>query len=397
MWSAQPGGRVILILGIVLLCSFSGSAQDLQGRFYPEKDSYMVGEPVLFNMEIKNTGEEVVYLNAKNPGKCLDTYEFSVKGSSMSCSATWDGYCNDEQSPLVHGDSFSGQWPLDFWFQFEREGKYEVSAARHIPVKSSRGDFQDFTFSSKFEVKLELPDPLQVQSILQQFERKLNSTDPDERHSALDVLATTAPNYFQGIALRLARDKDPFVVVHAVGALGRLNTPETRAVLADVVTSSAESTAEDQISARCRAIEALGQSGDASYQGLIEHYVNDNNANIQLAAMIAVAELGKSEAVPLLQRSFFSANPVTRKNAAYALRFSTTPEAVETLISAIPDKDANVRERVITSLNQLTGQSAGNPGDAATLEKTQDNWRSWWKSHKGKLAFPELQFICHLK
>src|SRR5271157_3180692 len=84
MWSAQPGGRVILILGIVLLCSFSGSAQDLQGRFYPEKDSYMVGEPVLFNMEIKNTGEEVVYLNAKNPGKCLDTYEFSVKGSSRS-------------------------------------------------------------------------------------------------------------------------------------------------------------------------------------------------------------------------------------------------------------------------------------------------------------------------
>jgi len=394
MRKQPPVHRLILVFGIALF-SVLGRTQDLEGRFYPEKEAYMLGEPVLFNMEIKNVGAEVVYLNARNPDKCLDTYQFSVGGSGAGCSATWDGHCHDEQSPLAHGDSYNGQWPLNFWFEFEREGKYEVSATRHMWVKSIRGDFQDFTFSSKFEVKLAPPDPLQVQGILQEFERKLNSADPDERHSALDVLSTTAPNYFQGIALRLSRDKDPFVVVHAVGALKRMNTPETRAALAEVVTSFAESTAEDRVSARCRAIEALGQSGDVAYQGLIEGYINDKTPNIQLAAMIAVAELGKSEAVPFLQRSFFSATPVTRKNAAYALRYSMTPEAVEVLIDAIPDKDAGVRDRVLTSLHEMTGHSTGDAGE--TSEKAQESWRAWWKANKGKMSFPELQFVCHIK
>ena len=391
---SQPSvHRAILVLSIALSYSIPGRTQGLQGRFYPEKDSYMVGEPVLFNMEIKNPGAEAVYLNAKNPGSCIDTYKFSAQGSGTGCTATWDAHCHAEQSRLVQGDSYTGQWPLNFWFQFEREGKYEVSATRHIPVRSIHGDFQDFTFTSKFEVKLDPPDPLRVESILQEFERKLNSADPDERHAALDVLATTAPNYFQGVALRLSREKDPFVAVHAVGALGRMNSPETRAALSDVVTSFAESTAEDRVSARCRAIEALGQSGDASYQGLIEHYVNDKTANIQLAAMIAVAELGKSEAVPLLQRSFFSSDPVTRKNAAYALRFSMTPEAVEVLINAITDKDVSVRDRVLASLEEMTGHSVG---IAAPSEKVQENWRRWWKGNKSKIAFPGLQFVCHL-
>jgi hypothetical protein len=60
----------------------------------------MVGEPVLFNMEIKNPDAGVVYINAKNPGKCLDTFVFSVSGSGMACSATWDAHCHEEQSPL---------------------------------------------------------------------------------------------------------------------------------------------------------------------------------------------------------------------------------------------------------------------------------------------------------
>jgi hypothetical protein len=396
MWSELPSNRVILILGIVLFCPLSGPAQDLQGRFYPEKDGYMVGEPVLFNMEIKNTGAEGLYINAKNPDKCLDTYEFFVTGPSSGCGAKWDGECRDEQSPLVHGDSYRGQWPLNFWYQFERDGKYEVSATRHIPIQSSRGDFQDFTFSSKFEVKLDLPDPVRVQGILQEFDRNLHSSDPDVRHSALDVLSTTAPIYFQGVALRLSRDKDAFAVYHAVGALGRMNTPETRAALADVITTR-EATTDDEIIARIRAIEALGRSGDASYQGLIEHYMKDNNEHIQLAAMVAVAQLGKAEAVPHLQRFFFSADPVTRKNSAYALRFSTSPEAVEALINAIADKDACVRERVLTSLKELTGHSVGDSPRNGAPEKTQDSWRSWWRANKGKLTLPELEFVCHMK
>ena len=69
-------------------------AQPLQGRFYPEADSYIVGEPVLFNLEIKNTGSEDVYLHAKNPSGRLHTYAFSVqRTNSAACGANWNAEC----------------------------------------------------------------------------------------------------------------------------------------------------------------------------------------------------------------------------------------------------------------------------------------------------------------
>ena len=86
-----------------------------------------------------------------------------------------------------------------------------------------------------------------------------------------------------------------------MGALGRINTLETRAALADVITTGKAYT-DDEISARIRAIEALGRSGDVSYLGLIQQYVDDKDEHIQLTAMVAIAELGKTEAVPQLQR-----------------------------------------------------------------------------------------------
>jgi HEAT repeat protein len=205
--------------------------------------------------------------------------------------------------------------------------------------------------------------------------------------------------------LRLSREEDPFVVLHAVAALGRLDTPQARAALADVIApgkspkeSAPDKAVTDYGLVRIRAIEALGRSGDVSYLGLIEPYTDDPNEYVQLAAMVAIAQLGKSEAVPQLQRFFFSADRVTRKNAAYALRHSTVPNAVEILIDAITDKDSTVRERVITSLKELTGPSfGGNAPDGRSPEKIQNEWRSWWRAHKDKFTVPAFQFLCHMK
>jgi hypothetical protein len=364
----------------------------------------MVGEPVLFNMEIKNVGSQTVSLSAKGATTCVDTYEFSVVGSGSACNTTWNLRCEGEESTLAPGDVIHGQWPLDFWYRFERDGKYEVSVTRHLPALS-RGEIQDFTFSSKFQVSLEPTDPARVQAILQDFERKLLSTDPEVRHSALDVLATSAPTFFEPTALRLSHDEDPSVVLHAVGALGRINTGETRAALASVLAaskSSAESgpskDAKEYTLIRIRAIEALGRSGDSSYLGLIEHYADDKNEFVQLAAMIAIAQLGKTEAVSLLQRFLLSADTVSGKNAAQGLRYSTEPDAIETLIDAIPDSNRNVQEAVLTSLKEITGQSFGpNPKDAASAQKLRNDWRLWWATHKEKFAMPALTFLCDMK
>ena len=384
---------------MALLSSFSvyAEAQQLEGRFTAETGSYMVGEPVLFNLEIKNTGAEIGYLHAKSPAGCLDTYEFSAQGTnSPVCSAKWNPECIDDLLPLKPGEAEQAQWPLNFWFQFEKEGEYEVSATRHIPIMSTAGEYRDFAFSSKFRFKISPLDPARVQSILQDFERKLHSDDPEIRHAALDILSTTAPEYFQDTALTVSRSKDAFAVLHAIGALERINTPETRAALGDLLTPE-EPTTEDEIMVRVHAIESLGHSGDASYQTSIARYLENKNEHIQLAAMVAIAQLGKAEAVPQLQRFFFSPNPVFRNNVAYALSFSTTPESVEALINFVPDKDNGVRERILSSLNGLTGHSVQGAKQMSPVQM-QNAWRLWWHQNKAKVYFPDrLEFVCHMK
>lgn len=364
----------------------------------------MVGEPVTFNVEVKNIGEQSVFVPAKGSATCLDTYEFSVVGSGPACSATWDAECKDDESKLSKGDTWQGQWPLDFWYRFKHEGKYQVTATRHIPIRNNRGEVQDFTFSSKFDVHLDPTDPARVQGILQDFERNLHSSDPDVRHAALDVLSTTAPSFFENTALTLSHDEDPFVVIHAAAALGRINTPQTRSALAQILApgkSSAESAPDNHSTnlglVHIRAIEALGRTGDTNYLGLIERYTDDTNEFVQLAAMVAIAQLGKAEAVTELQHFLLSTDPVTRKNAAYGLRYSTAAEAVEALINAIPDKNSIVQERVLTSLKQITGQSfGGTAADAASAQKLQNQWRLWWAAHKEKFVIPELTFVCDM-
>ena len=87
-----------------------------------------------------------------------------------------------------------------------------------------------------------------------------------------------------------------------------------------------------------------------------------------------------------------------RKNVAYALSYSTTPESVEALINSIPDKDTSVRERIRTSLTGLTGHSVDSGVDPLSPEKTQNACRFWWRENQGKVRFTErLEFVCPMK
>jgi hypothetical protein len=103
----------IFTLCTLLLTTLLVSAQELKGRFYAEKDSYMLGEPLFFSMEIKNTGNELVYLNARK-GECLDKYEFSLQKAGFTGSTTWDNQCHGEPLPLKPGETDTSRWPLTF-------------------------------------------------------------------------------------------------------------------------------------------------------------------------------------------------------------------------------------------------------------------------------------------
>jgi HEAT repeat protein len=253
---------------------------------------------------------------------------------------------------------------------------------------------KEFSFSSDLEFKVEPADPATVELALRKFEADLNSKDPEVRHNAMDAISTTAPPYLQDVALRLARSKDVFDVAHGIAALRLLNTTEGNAALAEIV-SSREISNPAEVNARCNAIKALGESGDATYLSMLAPYMEHEQTCESEAAMVATARLGQANAVNRLQS--FLQNPSTklRKNAAFALRWTVAPDAVDALIGALRDKDEAVRQQADASLVQLTGHSVSSADQqSGTPLQLEDSWRVWWRSqsHDANLVAvpPEL-------
>jgi hypothetical protein len=367
------------------------SAQELEGNFYPDKDTYMIGEPLFFTTEIQNKSANPAYLWPHKPGQCLDLYTFFVHGPQIACGNKWDNVCESEPLLLKPGETYHERWPLDHWYRLSREGEYEVTISHKLYVSSAITGIQDFTFSSTFKVNLIPEDKESIERALRKFERDLNSTDPEIEHAALDTMATTAPSFFLQEALRLAHDKDPFRVLHAIGALRQMNVPQGRAVLADIITGR-ELANHDEVEVRFHAIQALAESSDISYLSLVQRYMEDKVNDIQLESMIAVAQLGKETTTPELQRFLLSPDVTTRKNAAYALRFAMNGRAVEALIGALQDSDPAVRTRVVTSLQEMTGRSESQSNSPAEI---QERWRKWWRAQgtKTQLIAP-APFVC---
>jgi hypothetical protein len=286
--------RYVLLLLFVPMISAVALSQTLEGRFYQERKSFSIGEPLFFTMEIKNPGSEAVYISPKVPGQCVNSFTFSVqhpnRSGSSACSTSWNVGCEDEPDTLNPGEVSKASWPLNFWYRISHDGTYKATIARHMQISTARGGVKEFSFSSDLEFKVEPADPATVELALRKFEADLNSKDPEVRHNAMDAISTTAPPYLQDVALRLARSKDVFDVAHGIAALRLLNTTEGNAALAEIV-SSREIINPAEVNARCNAIKALGESGDATYLSMLAPYMEHEQTCESEAAMVATARL----------------------------------------------------------------------------------------------------------
>jgi len=386
-----------LLLVIAVLLAGRAAGQELEGRFYPDQPIYAVGEPVLFWIDIKNVGHAPVTLFEKGPGQCIDRFDFAVQRVSnegnVSCSNTWDTTCGDKPYELKPGDAYQANWPLSFWYRIQKPGQYQATISRRLGYSTANAGWKEFSLKSEFEFQVTAADPAHVEAVMRKFEAELNSKDPEVRHDALDVIETTAPPYMEGTMMRLVHADDAFTVIHAVRGLRLINTPEARATLAQVITTR-KADSEDELNARCNAIQGLGISADRSYLTMLAPYAEHVDTCESELATYAIAMLGQSNAVGQLQTYLQSSNPKLRKNAAKALRFTTSPDAVDALIPALRDKDDEVRAQVSASLTNLTGHSIG---ESSSPLQAENLWRTWWQSHRDtKLINPPLDDICHL-
>lgn len=376
-------------LAFLLIASSAIASAQVSASFRLDKDSYAVGEPLMFTLEYKNTGNETVYLFPKVPGECISAYDFSMTGPGQSCEVPWTIPCEDPLE-LKPGDSYPEGWPLDFWYRIEKPGTFETNISLDTRYSTARHGVQPLHISSNLKLNVVEGDPAEVERELAKWQAQLNDPDFNKRHDALDVLSTVAPAYFHDEIFRLARDEDPFNVEHAVGALGRLNTDEARALLAEILARPSLAGEAGEAS-RIHAIEELGLSGDASYLPVLLPHVQHTSDHESELAAIAVARLGRGAAVPSLRTLMSSPNVDDRLHAVAGLGNASSPEAVEALIDALRDKDKGVRQQAEASLVEMTGHSVLKPGQATPSPLQLENlWRAWWAKHGSdtKLAEP---------
>jgi HEAT repeat protein len=106
--------------------------------------------------------------------------------------------------------------------------------------------------------------------------------------------------------------------------------------------------------------------------------------------MTAIAKLGNGSVVPLLQTQLQSPVQKQRWWAIRALRITSSPEAVDAIITALRDKDPDIRTHATTSLTELTGHSISKSGVAQPTPTQLENlWRAWWHTHRSSTTIAE--------
>lgn len=184
----------------------------------------------------------------------------------------------------------------------------------------------------------------------------LQKGDEKARIGAIDALGQIGPKA-KGATSELAAllsDKAPAVRAHAAYALGQIG-PEAR----DAAPALAKAISDSDDHVQRMAIKALEQirpDPKVVVEALGEE-LDDENPSVRVAALHALTEYGDS-AIPVLSKALASED--TRYWAALALG-ELGPKAkgaVESLVSALADKNPHVRSEVLIALARIGPDAA---------------------------------------
>ena len=129
---------------------------------------------------------------------------------------------------------------------------------------------------------------------------------------------------------------------------------------------------DPDVSIRQQAIHSLGQMEDvAAVAPLSDVLVNDDNAEVRAQAAWALGMTESPDAVAPLGRAMSDADANVRSQAAWALGMTESPSAVSLLLPALDDAERNVREQVVWALG-MTESADAVPGLLSTLREDDD-------------------------
>ena len=362
----------------------AAQAQDITARFYPEKQEYLVGEPIVIVLEVANDSSHDVGISDEHCDG-LHPKQFQVTNAQLKTEiglygcAAWGGVawsCASGARNTAPGAKFEQRWLLgqEESFDLSQPGVYHVKASRQVRVYGP-GGFQDvigdFDADSEFDIVIREAKEGELEAAYVPFVADLASTDYGTKGLAISAVTQNPPAFLENAILRLAAK--PGTAYQSIDGLKRLGTPTARAKLIEL-----ESADDEGI--RQQAIQALGQIGNSEDCDAILSTAARNKEYTQGQAYVAAGRICGEKAVPALAVLSASADQQLARAAATGLGNTGSREAVAILISVLVNSDAYVRREALGALCTLThhGSRPEGVGDATNASQAYNEWRNWW-------------------
>jgi len=140
----------------------------------------------------------------------------------------------------------------------------------------------------------------------------------------------------------------------AIAALGELGQPEDAMYLLGYLDSEISGDDKQRLIIRQNIMTALGElKAMDTWDKLVEIVKDkDENSNIRATAAVAIGNMGKVEAIPVLSALFEDSDPVLRTASITALTNFDTPESNEILIEGFKDPYYKVRLQTIIAMEK---------------------------------------------
>ncbi len=353
-------------------------AQEVTGRFFPEKEHYLVGEPIIVNLEVVNGTDKVAEIGT---GHCswMNPKQFEVANASpakhnglYSCAAQGTGgSCLGSLVEIPAGGKYLERFLLEGLFQIDSPGIYHIHATREQEIRSkgTQEILASLKVESKFDLSVRSPEEGELEAAYQPFLNGLHSNDPIVKYFAASAVTQNPPRFAEAAILALADDAPGA----SIGGLERLATPAARAKLRQM---SSINSPEDL---RQASIPALGEMGNPDDCEAMLDIASQSENYIQGEAYIASAQLCKEQAVPTLLRLLPAADGQLLLYIATALENTRSRSAVPPLITLLSNPDESVRRGAEQALATLTHQrSQYGIADADSARESNRDWSTWW-------------------
>jgi len=354
------------------------SAQQIIGRFYPEKQQYLVGEPIIVVFEIVNKSPRAIEIAESD---CPSRHQFEVDNAPPRQKMELYGCgrkpisldCMIGSREIPAGGRSQERVLLEGEFELDSPGKYHVRTMFEQTVHGNENNeiVADLKVDSEFDVRLRAPNPGELETAYKPFLHDLRSRDIMVKSLAASAVNQNPPLFAETALLTLS--KDPVVSAESIEGLMRLATPAALARLFEM--ASTRSSDDDGQPA----IQALGEIGNPQDCQAMLAIASEKKNYTQAEAYIMAGRICKENAIPTLKGLVGANDSQLLLGIAGGLANTSSRLAVPPLIGMLLDPDRNARQAAADALATLTRRTSNHEvGDEDSAKQSYVEWSGWW-------------------